>query len=171
MPCWRPRSRRRWRWTPRASPWDCKACHRRAWAVGRCGARANGWRAPAWAAIEAVGLTERAHILAGRLSHGEKRALEIAAASEGTFDPTVSPLVAAWGFGAHAGDVGAQLGAGGGGLLGEGLELGGDRTLHGADLLLVAFAQGADFRAQRRGGGGSGREPAGRRGGRGGGGL
>ena len=30
-------------------------------------------------------------------------ALEIAAASEGAFDPTVSPLVAAWGFGAHAG--------------------------------------------------------------------
>lgn len=35
---------------------------------------------PAWAAIEAVGLTERAHVLAGRLSHGEKRALEIAMA-------------------------------------------------------------------------------------------
>jgi len=30
-------------------------------------------------------------------------ALRIAAASEGAFDPTVSPLVAAWGFGAHAG--------------------------------------------------------------------
>ena len=30
-------------------------------------------------------------------------ALAIAAASEGAFDPTVSPLVAAWGFGAHAG--------------------------------------------------------------------
>ncbi|WP_334178342.1 FAD:protein FMN transferase [Pseudoxanthomonas sp.] len=29
-------------------------------------------------------------------------ALDIASASEGTFDPTVSPLVAAWGFGAHA---------------------------------------------------------------------
>ncbi len=30
-------------------------------------------------------------------------ALDIAAASGGAFDPTVSPLVAAWGFGAHAG--------------------------------------------------------------------
>jgi len=30
-------------------------------------------------------------------------ALDIAASSEGAFDPTVSPLVAAWGFGAHAG--------------------------------------------------------------------
>jgi thiamine biosynthesis lipoprotein len=29
-------------------------------------------------------------------------ALDIAASSEGAFDPTVSPLVAAWGFGAHA---------------------------------------------------------------------
>lgn len=42
---------------------------------------------PAWAAIEAVGLTERAHVLAGRLSHGEKRALEIAMAL--TLEPTV----------------------------------------------------------------------------------
>lgn len=33
-------------------------------------------------------------------------ALRIAAASEGAFDPTVSPLVAAWGFGAHAGTRG-----------------------------------------------------------------
>jgi thiamine biosynthesis lipoprotein len=29
-------------------------------------------------------------------------ALEVAAASDGAYDPTVSPLVAAWGFGAHA---------------------------------------------------------------------
>ncbi len=35
---------------------------------------------PARAAIEAVGLAERAGVLAGRLSHGEKRALEIAMA-------------------------------------------------------------------------------------------
>ncbi len=40
-------------------------------------ARLNG---PAWAAIDAVGLGERAHVPAGRLSHGEKRALEIAMA-------------------------------------------------------------------------------------------
>jgi branched-chain amino acid transport system ATP-binding protein len=36
--------------------------------------------APAWEALEAVGLTERAHAPAGSLSHGEKRALEIAMA-------------------------------------------------------------------------------------------
>lgn len=42
---------------------------------------------PAWAAIAAVGLTERAHVLAGRLSHGEKRALEIAMAL--TLEPSV----------------------------------------------------------------------------------
>jgi len=30
-------------------------------------------------------------------------ALDVAARSDGAFDPTVSPLVAAWGFGAHAG--------------------------------------------------------------------
>ena len=35
---------------------------------------------PAWEALEAVGLTERAHAPAGSLSHGEKRALEIAMA-------------------------------------------------------------------------------------------
>jgi thiamine biosynthesis lipoprotein len=28
----------------------------------------------------------------------------IAAASDGAFDPTVGPLVALWGFGAHAGE-------------------------------------------------------------------
>lgn len=33
-------------------------------------------------------------------------ALDIAAISEGAFDPTVSPLVAVWGFGAHAGHRG-----------------------------------------------------------------
>ncbi|MBD9479583.1 FAD:protein FMN transferase [Pseudoxanthomonas sp. PXM02] len=31
-----------------------------------------------------------------------KTALEVAATSHGAFDPTLSPLVAAWGFGAHA---------------------------------------------------------------------
>ncbi|WP_377844566.1 ABC transporter ATP-binding protein [Bosea sp. UC22_33] len=36
--------------------------------------------APAWEALEAVGLAERAHAPAGSLSHGEKRALEIAMA-------------------------------------------------------------------------------------------
>jgi branched-chain amino acid transport system ATP-binding protein len=35
---------------------------------------------PAWEALEAVGLSERAHAPAGNLSHGEKRALEIAMA-------------------------------------------------------------------------------------------
>lgn len=35
---------------------------------------------PAWDALEAVGLAERAHAPAGSLSHGEKRALEIAMA-------------------------------------------------------------------------------------------
>lgn len=43
-------------------------------------ARDEELNAPAWAAIEAVGLAERAHVLAGSLSHGEKRALEIAMA-------------------------------------------------------------------------------------------
>lgn len=33
-------------------------------------------------------------------------ALDVASLSGGAFDPTVSPLVAAWGFGAHAGDQG-----------------------------------------------------------------
>ena len=36
--------------------------------------------APAWEALEAVGLAARAHAPAGSLSHGEKRALEIAMA-------------------------------------------------------------------------------------------
>ena len=36
--------------------------------------------APAWEALESVGLAERAHAPAGSLSHGEKRALEIAMA-------------------------------------------------------------------------------------------
>ena len=40
----------------------------------------DGLNAPAWEALEAVGLTERAHAPAGSLSHGEKRALEIAMA-------------------------------------------------------------------------------------------
>ena len=38
-------------------------------------------------------------------------ALAIAATSEGAFDPTVSPLVAAWGFGAHAGTRGRPTNA------------------------------------------------------------
>lgn len=33
-------------------------------------------------------------------------ALDIAATSDGAFDPTISPLVGAWGFGAHAGALG-----------------------------------------------------------------
>jgi branched-chain amino acid transport system ATP-binding protein len=49
-------------------------------ALFRNAARDESLNRPAWAAIEAVGLTERAHVLAGRLSHGEKRALEIAMA-------------------------------------------------------------------------------------------
>ncbi|MBD3848286.1 ABC transporter ATP-binding protein [Bosea sp. SSUT16] len=42
--------------------------------------RDEALNAPAWEALEAVGLTERAHAPAGSLSHGEKRALEIAMA-------------------------------------------------------------------------------------------
>ncbi|MDR6871557.1 branched-chain amino acid transport system ATP-binding protein [Bosea sp. BE125] len=49
-------------------------------ALFRNAARDEALNRPAWAAIEAVGLTERAHMLARRLSHGEKRALEIAMA-------------------------------------------------------------------------------------------
>jgi branched-chain amino acid transport system ATP-binding protein len=49
-------------------------------ALFRNAARDESLNKPAWAAIEAVGLTERAHVLAGSLSHGEKRALEIAMA-------------------------------------------------------------------------------------------
>jgi branched-chain amino acid transport system ATP-binding protein len=49
-------------------------------ALLRNAARDESLNAPARAAIEAVGLTERADVLAGRLSHGEKRALEIAMA-------------------------------------------------------------------------------------------
>src|SRR5262249_57791393 len=47
--------------------------------LGRAAAEAalNG---PAMAALADVGLAERAHILAGALSHGEKRALELAIA-------------------------------------------------------------------------------------------
>lgn len=49
-------------------------------ALFRNAARDEALNAPAWAAIDAVGLADRAHVLAGRLSHGEKRALEIAMA-------------------------------------------------------------------------------------------
>jgi branched-chain amino acid transport system ATP-binding protein len=49
-------------------------------ALFRNAARDERLNGPAWAAVEAVGLGERAHIPAGRLSHGEKRALEIAMA-------------------------------------------------------------------------------------------
>lgn len=49
-------------------------------ALFRNAARDDSLNGPAWAAIEAVGLVDRAHVLAGRLSHGEKRALEIAMA-------------------------------------------------------------------------------------------
>jgi branched-chain amino acid transport system ATP-binding protein len=49
-------------------------------ALLRNAARDESLNAPARAAIEAVGLSERADVLAGRLSHGEKRALEIAMA-------------------------------------------------------------------------------------------
>ena len=38
-------------------------------------------------------------------------ALDIAEASGGAFDPTVSPLVGAWGFGAHAGPLGVPSAA------------------------------------------------------------
>lgn len=46
----------------------------------RDAARDETLNAPAWEALEAVGLTGRAHAPAGSLSHGEKRALEIAMA-------------------------------------------------------------------------------------------
>ncbi len=46
----------------------------------RDAARDEALNAPAWEALEAVGLAERAHAPAGSLSHGEKRALEIAMA-------------------------------------------------------------------------------------------
>ena len=49
-------------------------------ALFRNAARDAALNRPAYAAIEAVGLASRAHVLAGRLSHGEKRALEIAMA-------------------------------------------------------------------------------------------
>lgn len=49
-------------------------------ALFRNAARDEALNRPAWAALESVGLTGRAHVLAGRLSHGEKRALEIAMA-------------------------------------------------------------------------------------------
>jgi branched-chain amino acid transport system ATP-binding protein len=49
-------------------------------ALFRNAARDESLNRPAWAALQSVGLTERAHVLAGRLSHGEKRALEIAMA-------------------------------------------------------------------------------------------
>ena len=49
-------------------------------ALFRNAARDEALNRPAWSAIEAVGLADRAHVLAGRLSHGEKRALEIAMA-------------------------------------------------------------------------------------------
>ncbi len=46
----------------------------------RDAARDETLNTPAWEALEAVGLAERAHAPAGSLSHGEKRALEIAMA-------------------------------------------------------------------------------------------
>lgn len=49
-------------------------------ALFRNAARDESLNRPAWAALESVALSERAHVLAGRLSHGEKRALEIAMA-------------------------------------------------------------------------------------------
>ncbi|PZU91749.1 MAG: ABC transporter ATP-binding protein [Chelatococcus sp.] len=53
----------------------------------RDAARDESLNRPAFAALEAVGLAERAHVPAGRLSHGEKRALEIAMAL--TLEPAV----------------------------------------------------------------------------------
>lgn len=49
-------------------------------ALFRNAARDEHLNGPAWVAIDAVGLSARAHVPAGRLSHGEKRALEIAMA-------------------------------------------------------------------------------------------
>ena len=49
-------------------------------ALLRNAARDESLNAPARDAIAAVGLSDRADVLAGRLSHGEKRALEIAMA-------------------------------------------------------------------------------------------
>jgi branched-chain amino acid transport system ATP-binding protein len=46
----------------------------------RDAARDAKLNAPAWEALESVGLASRAHAPAGSLSHGEKRALEIAMA-------------------------------------------------------------------------------------------
>jgi branched-chain amino acid transport system ATP-binding protein len=46
----------------------------------RNAARDDALNRPALAAVEAVGLADRAHVPAGSLSHGEKRALEIAMA-------------------------------------------------------------------------------------------
>ena len=60
-----------------------------------------------WESGSAISLFNRAeagsrHALPDAFRHVLQCALEIAAASEGAFDPTIGPLVGLWGFGAHA---------------------------------------------------------------------
>ena len=60
-----------------------------------------------WESGSAISLFNRAeagsrHALPDALRRVLQCALEIAAASEGAFDPTIGPLVGLWGFGAHA---------------------------------------------------------------------
>lgn len=62
------------------------------WEPGSDLSRYNRADAGQWCALPA----ETRHVLAC--------ALAIAAASDGAFDPSIGPLVALWGFGAHAGE-------------------------------------------------------------------
>ncbi|TGP48869.1 FAD:protein FMN transferase, partial [bacterium M00.F.Ca.ET.229.01.1.1] len=62
------------------------------WEAGSDLSRFNHAAAGQWCTLPA----ETRHVLAC--------AQAIAAASDGAFDPTVGPLVALWGFGAHAGE-------------------------------------------------------------------
>lgn len=60
-----------------------------------------------WESGSAISLFNRAeagsrHALPDAFRHVLQCALDIAAASEGAFDPTIGPLVGLWGFGAHA---------------------------------------------------------------------
>ena len=60
-----------------------------------------------WESGSAISLFNRAeagsrHALPDALRRVLQCALDIAAASEGAFDPTIGPLVGLWGFGAHA---------------------------------------------------------------------
>ena len=81
---WRARSRsprscpasRRWR----MSRWRCRRARARASASSAAAAARRRSTTPAMAALDEVGLAERAAVPAGALSHGEKRALELAIA-------------------------------------------------------------------------------------------